>query len=89
LSNNRISHYNGCVKNLWKIKEEKNFGGDIVADIKNEPWREAARAYKRAWRQKNRDKVRAYARAWARKKPEKIRESRIRYWKRRAEKGEL
>jgi len=60
-----------------------------VADIKNEPWREAARAYKRAWREKNREKVREYAREWAKNNPEKIRESRIRYWERRAEKGVL
>ena len=57
--------------------------------MENNSWREAERAYKREWREKNRDKVRAYAREWARKNPEKVRENRIRYWTRRAEKGEV
>ena len=60
-----------------------------MADMENSSWREAERAYKKAWREKNRDKVRAYARAWARKNPEKIRKKRIRYWKQRAMKGDV
>jgi len=60
-----------------------------MADMENNSWREAERAYKRAWREKNRKKVREYARDWARKNPEKVRENQIRYWNRRAEKGEV
>jgi len=61
----------------------------MMAELHNNSWREAERAYKKAWREKNRDKVRAYARAWARKNPEKIRQNQIRYWQRRAMKEDV
>ena len=46
--------------------------------------REARRAYKRRWREKNRERIREYDREWRKKNQDKVREYEKRYWERKA-----
>ena len=45
---------------------------------------EARRAYRKEYREKNRDRINAYHRQWAKDNPEKIKEHQDRYWQKRA-----
>ena len=46
--------------------------------------REARRAYKRRWREKNRERIREYDREWRKRNPDKVKEYERRRWEKEA-----
>jgi len=46
--------------------------------------REARRAYKRRWREKNRERIREYDRKWRKRNPDKVKEYERRRWEKEA-----
>lgn len=51
---------------------------------KSEAIRAAKRHYKRAWRDRNRDRVNAYARKWRAANPDRVKLYNERYWIKKA-----
>lgn len=50
---------------------------------------EAKKIYRRQYRSKNRDRINAMQRAWNAQNPDKVREYQDRYWKKKAETGNI